>query len=556
MFSYGVFMHKNLLICLVLVFTLTIGLAAAKGAELSPATVVSVGKDVMVPEQAIDAAPVFENRMILSTTSDIDKVKFQLKGCEILHELSDETAISCPPGVFIKGAREDRIFTVHDLEADLQINADDVWNNLGYDGTGVKVAILDTGVETTHIELRDSIAATENFVKDVSTDKNGHGTHVSGIVTANGIYQLNHKEYGSNYATGVAPGATIIVGKVCGRTGCRESDIMAGIEWAVEQEADILSMSLGGGNYDDHCDDDPLAAKVNWAVNQGLVTTISAGNEGRGVSSPACASGAIAVGAVDKSDVRADWSNYGSALDIVAPGVDILSTYSCIAVGDCTNYWYAWMSGTSMSAPHVAGVAALILEKNPDYTVNQVKEAIYNSAVDLGDSGWDELYGYGRVDALGAVMYDSTPVVPGDSDKDGYDSTVDCDDRNPDINPGATEVCNGVDDNCDGDIDEGFDIDGDGYTTCNGDCDDTNPSIHPGASEVCGDSVDNDCDGLVDEDCPSGAVCGDSYCAGNGEDCHTCPQDCRCVSTNCNIACCGDGICLNENAKKCPVDCS
>ena len=573
MFSYGVFMHKNLLICLVLVFTLTFGLAAAKGVELSPATVVSVGKEIMVPEQAIDAAPVFENRMIVSTTTDIDKIRFQLKGCEILHELSDATAISCPPGVLIKGAREDRIFTVHDLEADVQINADDVWNNLGYDGTGVTVAILDTGVETTHIELSDSIAATENFVKDVSTDKNGHGTHVSGIVTANGIYQLNHKEYGSNYATGVAPGATIIVGKVCGRTGCRESDIMAGIEWAVDQGADILSMSLGGGNYDGHCDNDPLAAKVNWAVDQGLVTTISAGNEGRGVSSPACASGAIAVGAVDKSDARASWSNYGPALDIVAPGVDILSTYSCIAVGDCTNYWYAWMSGTSMSAPHVAGVAALILDKNPDYTVDQVKEAIYNSAEDLGATGWDKYYGYGRVDALGAVNYGSAPVGPVDSDGDGYYPPDDCDDSDAGIHPGASEVCNGLDDNCDGAVDEDLSRStscglgictaiGTEYCSVGSWVGDTCIPGDAEPEETCDDGLDNDCDGLVDEDCTSGAVCGDSICAGNftdhwfGENCYTCPQDCRCVSTNCNIACCGDGICYNENAKKCPVDCS
>ncbi|MCK5592348.1 MAG: S8 family serine peptidase, partial [Candidatus Pacebacteria bacterium] len=172
------------------------------------------------------------------------------------------------------------------------------------------------------------------------------------------------------------------------------------------EEADVLSLSLGGGNYDGHCDSDPLAAKVNWAVDQGLVVTVSSGNDGKGVSSPACASGVIAVGAVDKLDVRPYWSNYGLALDLVAPGVDILSTYSCVAAGDCGAYWYAWMSGTSMSAPHVAGTVALILQKNPDYTVDDVKEALYETAINLGgDTGWDEFYGHGMVDVFSAVNY-------------------------------------------------------------------------------------------------------------------------------------------------------
>jgi subtilisin family serine protease len=341
------------------------------------------------------------DRVIAPTTSTIDRLIFKLKGCTILHNLNDATALKCPKGVSIANSRPDRIFHSHDLEADVQINADDVWA-IGYDGSGVKMAILDTGVDDSHIELSDSVVAKRNFVRGPGSDKHGHGTHVSGIVTANGVYQIQ-----GNYATGVAPGADIIVGKVCGFSGCPESSIMAGIEWAVAQDADVLTLSLGGGNFGGHCDSDPLAAKLNWAVSQGLIVTVSSGNDGAGVSSPACASGAIAVGATDKSDVRPGWSNFGSALDIVAPGVNILSTYSCDAAGDCGSYWYAWMSGTSMSAPHVAGTAALILQKNPSYTVDDVKNALYNSAVDFGDAGYDVYYGHGRVDALGAVNYNA-----------------------------------------------------------------------------------------------------------------------------------------------------
>ena len=105
----------------------------------------------------------------------------------------------------------------------------------------------------------------------------------------------------------------------------------------------------------------------------------AAGNEGSGVSSPACASKAIAVGAVDKSGVVPYWSNRGTALDIVAPGVDILSTYSCLAAGNCGSYWYAYMGGTSMSAPHVSGTVALLLQTDSGLTTDEIKTALYDT---------------------------------------------------------------------------------------------------------------------------------------------------------------------------------
>jgi len=158
----------------------------------------------------------------------------------------------------------------------------------------------------------------------------------------------------------------------------------------------------------------------------------------------------------------------------MAPGVNILSTYSCEAAGDCGSYWYAYMSGTSMSAPHVAATVALILEKHPNYTVNEVKEALYETALDLGASGWDELYGWGRVDALAAVNYEGAAPPP--------------------------------------------------------------PSPPP----------------------PPPTDCGDGVCAGiaEGEDCFICPADCRCTGKNCSRSCCGDGKCLNETIKNCPIDCA
>ena len=429
----GKFM-KKIFVLLTLISVLLVStavgavIAAPDGlASKKPIKTIRIDNNIL---QKSDLAPVDNGGIIVPTPNLLNKVSYWLKGCKSTQKMNDSAAYECSPGVAKKliangDAREDRIFQKHDLEADVQINADDVWDmDPSITGEGVRVAILDTGVESTHIELSNSIVATRNFIARASViDRDGHGTHVSGIVTADGVHEI-----GGNYATGVAPGADIIMGKVCDAYGCYESSIIAGIEWAVKRKADVLSLSLGGVvNYEGHCDGDSLAAKVNWAVEQGLVVVVSSGNDNAGVSSPACASGAIAVGAVDKLNTRALFSNYGSALDIVAPGVDILSTYSCIAAGNCGYYWYASMSGTSMSAPHVAGTVALILQKNPSYSVDNVKEALYNTAVNPGVEDWDQYYGHGRVDALAAVNYQSGCLSHGDCEDNNICTTDICD---------------------------------------------------------------------------------------------------------------------------------
>jgi minor extracellular protease Epr len=336
-------------------------------------------------------------RWIAHTTAEKDLSDFQVKGCRILHRLNDATAIACPPGIEkqLANVEEDQVYHVMDSQADAQINADDVWKlKPSITGNGVIVAVLDTGVDIDYPELADSISSdSKSFVSYTTSydDDAGHGTHVSGIITANGNPDANAK--------GVAPDAKVWMGKVCNAQGsCYVSDIATAIDYVVANQGTtgrVISMSLGGGGTTgSNCDRDYLASKVNAAVKKGVTVVVAAGNDGRTVSSPGCASGAIAVGAVDKSDKRASFSGRGLALDIMAPGVSI---YSTVPGG------YESWSGTSMATPHVAATVALMLQKNPKLTDSSIKNKLYTTAKDLGTRGWDQLYGYGRVDALKAV---------------------------------------------------------------------------------------------------------------------------------------------------------
>jgi len=198
----------------------------------------------------------------------------------------------------------------------------------------------------------------------------------------------------------------------------------------------VINLSLGGGiTRAENCDvpvdptnptdNDQVVVAVNNAVLNEIVVTISTGNDGikNGVSYPACASGAIAVGA-SGGDRIASFSNTGPAMDIVAPGVSIFSTYSCHAVDDprypqpCKSTWAATLSGTSMSSPHVAGVVALMLHEKPNLSVDDVKDALYSTAKKIQNGKFD---GNGRVDALAAVNH-----VLGNTVSDPVEDGPDC----------------------------------------------------------------------------------------------------------------------------------
>ncbi|MFJ8546047.1 S8 family peptidase [Streptomyces sp. NPDC093586] len=294
-----------------------------------------------------------------------------------------------------------------------QVHAPEAWA-AGYDGKGSKVAVLDTGADAEHPDLKGRITAQRNFTGSASTDdRQGHGTHVLSTVGGSGAASGGKKK-------GVAPGADLLMGKVLDDGGSgAESWIIAGMEWAVEQEADVVSMSLGSQQPTD-CTDPMSVAAQRLAETSDALFVVAAGNAGPSlntVSSPGCAPGVLTVGAVDRDDSTAWFSSRGPASfthtlkpEITAPGVDI----SAAAAGGRGVYAYRSMSGTSMATPHVAGAAAVLRQRHPDWTARQLKAALVSSA-DSGVPGDVRETGGGLLDVKAAtdVTVLGAPAVQG-----------------------------------------------------------------------------------------------------------------------------------------------
>ncbi|WP_033264789.1 S8 family peptidase [Streptomyces alboflavus] len=250
-----------------------------------------------------------------------------------------------------------------------QIGAPKAWE-AGYDGKGVKIAVLDTGVDATHPDLKEQVVGAKNFTPSPdSKDRYGHGTHVASVAAGTGAKNAAYK--------GVAPGAKILNGKVLGDDGRgSDSEIIAGIDWAVAQGADVVNMSLGGG---DTPGVDPMEAAINKvSAEKGVLFAVAAGNAGDpgSVNSPGSAEAALTVGAVDDNDKLADFSSQGPRVgdgaikpDVTAPGVDITAAAAPGSeiekeVGQKPE-GYLTISGTSMATPHAAGAAALLKQQHP-----------------------------------------------------------------------------------------------------------------------------------------------------------------------------------------------
>ncbi|MFT7840587.1 S8 family serine peptidase [Saccharothrix sp. BKS2] len=280
-----------------------------------------------------------------------------------------------------------------------QIGAPTAWR-AGLTGEGVKVAVLDGGVDGDHPDLRGREVAQRNFTDHPdSADLDGHGTHVAATIAS------RDRRY-----RGVAPDARILDGKVCVDNGCPESWVLAGMQWAVEQGADIVNLSLGG--YDSP-GVDPLEEAVNRLSEEtGTLFVVAAGNSGRrgSINSPGSADAALTVGAVRHDDDLAHFSSRGPRNgdgavkpDLTAPGLNIVAARAAGATtGTPVGRRHLSLSGTSMATPHVAGAAALLAQQHPDWTGAQLKSVLMSSAKPHPDlTVFDQ--GTGRVDLTRAI---------------------------------------------------------------------------------------------------------------------------------------------------------
>ncbi|WP_246158406.1 S8 family peptidase [Catellatospora sichuanensis] len=303
------------------------------------------------------------------------------------------------------------------LDANLrQVSAPQAWA-AGFTGRGTKVAVLDTGVDFTHPDLTGRIAQWADFSSDDGdgVDRFGHGTHVAATIAGTGAGSAGARR-------GVAPEADLLIGKVLDDSGYgTDSQIIAGMEWAAAR-ADVINMSLGGWEPSDGTD--PLSLAVDALTGRhGTLFVVAAGNDGPAdgtVSSPAAAASALTVGAVDSRDVPADFSGRGPLIntraakpELVAPGVDIVAARAAgTSMGRVIDARYTAASGTSMATPHVAGAAAILAQRHPDWTAAQYKAALVGAGDPL--AGADPYtVGAGRLNVVRALhgAVSGQPVV-------------------------------------------------------------------------------------------------------------------------------------------------
>jgi hypothetical protein len=262
-----------------------------------------------------------------------------------------------------------------------RIGADKVWEDST--GSGFTVAIIDTGIQLDHPDLQGNIVSGYDFVNDNDNamDDHGHGTHVAGIVAA---LQNQTGIIGSSHSARLMPL------KVLNSTGSGYvSDVAKGIYWATDNGARIINMSLGTT-----VDSDVLKKAVNYAANKGVLMTGAAGNDsGAPCSYPAAYGAVICVVATDSSNKLASFSNIGG--ELAAPGASNYSTF----LGST----YRYLSGTSMASPHVAGSLAIVGEACPTCSASELRNILTETAVDLGEEGYDIIFGHGLVDLVSAI---------------------------------------------------------------------------------------------------------------------------------------------------------
>lgn len=291
------------------------------------------------------------------------------------------------------------------------IGVPQVWQQ-NVTGKGIKVAIVDTGIDPDHPDFAGRIALIKDFTGEGQKDNHGHGTHVAGIAGGSGAAS------GGKYK-GLASECAFYVAKVLRGDGSGStSDVMAGVEWAVQQGAQVINLSLGS---DGACDGtDALSVMCDAAMNRGSVVCVAAGNAGPGAStvgSPGCAKSVITVGATTKNDAIAGFSSRGPTSDgrvkpdICFPGASIAACRaSGTSMGTPVDASYTRASGTSMATPHAAGACALLLQANPQLSPQQIKALLMSTARNLNLDA--NAQGSGRADVSAAYQQAQTPPPP------------------------------------------------------------------------------------------------------------------------------------------------
>lgn len=262
----------------------------------------------------------------------------------------------------------------------------------------ITIAVVDTGIDLTHPDLKNKIVNGYNVITQGKTppkDDNGHGTHASGIAGADTNNKIG--------VAGTAPKCKLMPIKALDAKGSGDTfNVALGVVWAADHGARVINMSLGGPN------NVTLQRAIEYALAKNVVVVAAMGNDGKNKKAyPAALPGVISVGSVDFDKRRSEFSNYGDWITVVAPGSQILSTlptYETTMTEFEKEQEYDYLDGTSMACPMVAGLAGLILSRNPNYTPEEVKQRIQSTSTDLGKKGYDIEYGYGLINAAKAIL--------------------------------------------------------------------------------------------------------------------------------------------------------
>jgi len=342
-------------------------------------------------------------QVIISFEDNIDYQALEEMGAEITEEFPSISAVSAtlPEGMPIQAASADSSIEYVEENAIVRAAAQQTtWGyqkikantatSLGYTGKGVKIAIVDSGINSKHPDLKVAGGMSKVGTTSPYSDQNGHGTHVAGIIGA------QNNTIGT---VGVAPNASLYSVKVLSGEGIGTLEgVIAGIQWSIDQKVDIINLSLTTENKSP-----ALEAIMKKAYNAGIIIVAASGNEGmdplfKDALYPAAFGSVIAVGSVSDQNKLSYFSNYGPSQELVAPGENIWSTFA--NKDTLTQEDYAYSEGTSVATPFVAGTFAQYKEAYPHLSNSQLRETVKRAAVDLGTKGRDNKFGYGLVQSL------------------------------------------------------------------------------------------------------------------------------------------------------------